>query len=70
MKVLAIIGCVLLYILFGTMVSVVGRNVLDDDIDLVFASFLWPVFVVFCIFWLVFCTIPKIIIEKIEERRQ
>lgn len=70
MKVLIIIGCVLLYILCGIFVAVLVRNEIDDDSDLFFAAIFWPITAVCGVFWLVFCIIPKAIIEKIEERRR
>lgn len=66
MKTLIIIGCVLLYILLGIVVSLIARNSLDDDSDLYFATMFWPIFVVFGIIWLIFVVIPKWIIDHFD----
>lgn len=66
MKTLLIIGCVLLYIMLGTIVSFIARNSFYDDMDLCFAAMFWPLFAAFGIIWLIFVVIPKWIIDHFD----
>lgn len=66
MKTLLIIGCVLLYIMLGTIVSLIARNALYDEMDLFFATMFWPLFTAFGIIWLIFVVIPKWIIDHFD----
>lgn len=66
MKTLIIIGCVLLYIVLGIVVSLILRNDLDDEMDLFFATMFWPLLSVSGIMWLIFVVIPKWIIDHFD----
>ena len=66
MKTLLIIGCVLLYIMLGTIVSFIARNAIDDEMDLYFSTMFWPIFGAFRILWLLFVIIPKWIIDHFD----
>lgn len=66
MKTLLIIGCVLLYIVLGTIVSFFARDTFDDDSDLFFATMFWPVVAAVGMLWFIFVVIPKWIIDYFD----
>lgn len=66
MKTLLIIGCVLLYIVLGIIVSFIARDTFDDDMELFFITMFWPLFAAFGMLWFIFVVIPKWIIDYFD----
>ena len=69
MTTIIIIVCVFLYIICGIFTGVLtGWFFADNDFDLLFVLFFWPLSLSLAFLWLIFVTVPKLIIEYIEEK--